>query len=168
MAIPQSRQELIDAIQTSYQKLNNELVTIPVGLVQEASMDGHAQGTMMSVHNLLSYLVGWGQLVLKWQGRMEQGLPVDFPETGYRWNDLGRLAQHFYQQYAGIPYPELQGMLSATVDQIMAVVTTQTDEALYGKPWYKHYTLGRMIQLNTASPYKNALGRLRQWKRDKR
>ncbi|MFD0387572.1 ClbS/DfsB family four-helix bundle protein [Tistrella bauzanensis] len=31
------------------------------------------------------------------------------------------------------------------------------------RPWYKTRTLGRMIQLNTASPYRNARGRLRRW-----
>jgi hypothetical protein len=34
-------------------------------------------------------------------------LPVDFPETGYRWNALGELAQKFYADHASIPCAEL-------------------------------------------------------------
>ena len=46
------------------------------------TMEGHAKGTLMSVHDLVSYLVGWNELVLKWCERKDQGLAVDFPETG--------------------------------------------------------------------------------------
>lgn len=66
----------------------------------------------MSIHNLVAYLIGWGQLVLKWNDRKSQGHEVDFPETGFKWNELGK-----------------------------------------------------MIQLNTASPFKNATARIRKWKK---
>ncbi|MCG8400066.1 MAG: ClbS/DfsB family four-helix bundle protein, partial [Firmicutes bacterium] len=38
---------------------------------------------------------------------------------------------------------------------------------LYGTPWYEKWTMGRMIQLNTSSPYKNARNRIRKWKKQK-
>ena len=41
------------------------------------------------------------------------------------------------------------------------------NDDLYGKPWYEAYTLGRMIQFNTASPFDNARKRLRRWKKEK-
>ncbi|MGL6020992.1 MAG: ClbS/DfsB family four-helix bundle protein, partial [Gibbsiella quercinecans] len=44
--------------------------------------------------------------------------------------------------------------------QIIALIDGFSDEALYGQPWYGKWTRGRMIQFNTASPYKNASGRL--------
>jgi hypothetical protein len=34
--------------------------------------------------------------------------------------------------------------------------------ALYGRGWYETWTMGRMIQFNTSSPYANARGRLRK------
>lgn len=52
--------------------------------------------------NLVAYLVGWNELVLKWLERDAAGLPIDFPETGYKWNELGRLAGRFYQDYEGL------------------------------------------------------------------
>ncbi|MGI1213336.1 ClbS/DfsB family four-helix bundle protein [Escherichia coli] len=30
-------------------------------------------------------------------------------------------------------------------------------------PWFKKWTMGRMISFNTSSPYANANGRLRKW-----
>ena len=57
---------------------------------------------MMSIHNLVSYLVGWSSLVLKWNRKSEDKEPIDFPETGYKWNELGRLAQKFqFSLYTG-------------------------------------------------------------------
>lgn len=48
----------------------------------------------------------------------------------------------------------------------MALVEGETYATLYGAPWYEKYTLGRMIQFNTSSPYANARARLRKWKKD--
>ena len=36
---------------------------------------------------------------------------------------------------------------------------------LYEIPWYDKWPKGKMIQLNTSSPYKNARTRVRKWKR---
>ncbi|MFX4153989.1 ClbS/DfsB family four-helix bundle protein [Aliarcobacter butzleri] len=58
---------------------------------------------------------------------------VDFPETGYKWNQLGKLAQKFYEDYK--------------------------------ISWHEKWTLGRMIQFNTSSPYANAKARIRKWKK---
>ena len=97
----------------------------------------------------------------------DKGLPVDFPETGFKWNQLGRLAQKFYADYADLSYPVLFDRFAATKDRILAVIEKTDNEDLYGKPWYETYTLGRMIQFNTASPFDNARKRLRRWKKEK-
>ena len=49
----------------------------------------------MSVSDLVAYLIGWGELVLKWNEKKEKREKVDFPETGYKWNELGKLAKKF-------------------------------------------------------------------------
>jgi hypothetical protein len=51
----------------------------------------------MSICNLLAYLIGWNELVLKWLFMDASAKTIDFPETGYKWNQLGQLAQKFYQ-----------------------------------------------------------------------
>ncbi|SDK40013.1 Protein of unknown function [Pedobacter sp. ok626] len=47
--------------------------------------------SLMSINNLLAYLIGWGELVLKWNRKKDNNEPVDFPDTGYQWNELGKL-----------------------------------------------------------------------------
>ncbi|PKR91068.1 hypothetical protein CXZ10_02615 [Pleomorphomonas diazotrophica] len=167
MAIPASKTELADAIRVNYLKLRNDLDGVPEALTREPTLEGHAKGTVMSVHDPVAYLVGWGELVLKWHSGRSAGVPVDFPETGYKWNELGRLAQKFYADYAGLDYPALLDRLATAKDRILAVIEASDEEDLYGKPWYETYTLGRMIQFNTSSPLDNARKRLRRWKKQK-
>ena len=121
----------------------------------------------MSINNLLAYLIGWGALVLKWNLKKDNNESVDFPETGYKWNELGRLAQKFYEDYQTDDFTTLKQNLDIHVDQILSLIATKSNQELYEINWYENWTLGRMIQFNTSSPYANATGRIRKWKKQK-
>ena len=165
MPIPTSRTELLDAIEGNFAKLFKDLETVPEAQCRERTLEGHAKGTMMNVHNLVSYLIGWNRLVLKWIDLYTKGAAIDFPETGFKWNELGLLAQKFYSDYEDLPFDQLLKDFKDAKQRILAFISDQTDDRLYGASWYEKYTLGRMIQLNTSSPYANARTRLRKWKR---
>lgn len=167
MTIPQNKAELLSAINSGYDKLAQDLATIPEHLTTDEKLEGHAKGSMMSVRDLVSYLIGWNELVLKWHARKRAGETVDFPETGFKWNELGKLAQKFYGDYADLPFPALLERLADAKARITVLVEGYSDTELYGSPWYEKYTMGRMIQFNTSSPYANARGRLRKWKKAK-
>ncbi len=104
-------------------------------------------------------------LVLKWIEQDAGGEPIDFPETGFRWNQLGALARKFYADFDTVPLGRLLEALEVTKQEIVTFISGQTNERLYGGPWCGKHTMGRMIQLNTSSPYANARARLRKWKR---
>ncbi len=165
MAVPASKAELAEAIGANSQKLRIELDGVPESLWCEPSLEGHAKGSEMSVHDLVAYLVGWCELVLKWHAGRSAGDAVDFPETGYQWNELGRLAGKFYADYADVSCPALLERFATAKDRILAIIDRTENDDLYGKPWYEAYTLGRMIQFNTSSPFDNARKRLRRWKK---
>ncbi|MGF6172195.1 ClbS/DfsB family four-helix bundle protein [Ensifer sp. 4252] len=165
MAVPQTKAELLNAIEMEFAKLERELDSIAPERFAEPSIEGHAKGTMMSVGDLVAYLIGWGELVVKWIEQDEQGLPVDFPETGYKWNELGRLAQKFYSDYRALSPAERLSRLAASKETLVALIEARDDQALCGQAWYGKWPLGRMIQFNTSSPYANARGRLRKWKK---
>lgn len=165
MAVPKNKIELIFEIENNYTKLKKDLETIPMEMSKEKELDGHAKGTKMSVSDLVAYLIGWGELVLKWNCKKENGEQVDFPETGYKWNELGKIAQKFYVDYENLGYSELLKRLAQTVEKIQRFIETNTNAELYEKPWYDKWTKGKMIQLNTSSPYKNARSRVKKWKK---
>ncbi|MCT4328633.1 hypothetical protein CMT52_03710 [Elizabethkingia anophelis] len=168
MPVPANKEELLKAIETNYSKLKKELETISVEETAAKELDGHAKGTLISIDNLLAYLIGWGELVLKWNKNTSENKPVDFPETGYKWNELGKLAQKFYADYQNDDFNTLIQKLDDTVKKITSLIQSKNNDELYGVGWYEKWTLGRMIQFNTASPYNNARGRIRKWKKEKK
>lgn len=168
MAIPHSKQELVEAMTTTYAKLMLELARVPPALAREPVLEGQVKGTRMSVCDLLAYLVGWNELVLHWHAQLRDGKRMDeiaFPAEGFTWNALGALAQRFYADYADLKMDDLLQRLQQAKDQLLALIDAHDDAQLYGQPWYTHYTMGRMIQFNTASPYANARTRLRAWRK---
>jgi len=163
VAVPQNKIELLSAIDKNFNELLKELKAVPWAIVDECSMKGHAKDTQMSVANLAAYLIGWNELVLKWLGKSGTEEPIDFPETGFNWNELDRLAQKFYRDYETVSYPQLLDRLETVKCRIVSEIKARKDDELYGRPWYRKWTMGRMIQFNTSSPYANARRRVRKW-----
>ncbi|MFA9206814.1 MAG: ClbS/DfsB family four-helix bundle protein [Yersinia sp. (in: enterobacteria)] len=166
MGVPQTKSELLLAIDKNFNKMTGYLASIPPELALDESMEGHAKDTVMSVCNLVSYLLGWNNLVIKWITLDEEGKPVDFPETGYKWNQLGLLAQKFYRDYSYLDLRSLSSQLQNAKSEIVELINQRSDNDLYGKAWYGKWTMGRMISFNTSSPYSNACGRLRKWAKE--
>lgn len=166
MAIPKNKKELIQAILDNHQKLENELSDISQSQATKKELEGHVKNTKMSINNLMAYLVGWGQLVLKWEDKKSKGQEVDFPDSGYKWNQLGLLAQKFYKDYEIDDLLTLKSKLDITIKEILHLIDKKTNKELYETLWYEKWTLGKMIQLNTSSPFKNAKDRIRKWKKD--
>ena len=120
----------------------------------------------MSPADLVAYLLGWNGQVLDWLRLDDQHQPVDFPAPGFKWNELGLLAQRFYADHRDLDWATLIMRLQQAEAAIVASVQSRSNAELYGAPWYGKWTKGRMIQFNTSSPYTNARGRIRKWLAD--
>ena len=138
---------------------------MPALRTSEETLEGHAKGTEMSVHNLVSYLLRWNNLVLKWIEKEKKGELIDYPETDFKWNNLGALAQKFYAEFDAVPFDQLLNDLEVAKQKTVTFISCQSDKKLYGALWYGKHSMGRTIQFNTSSPYANALTRLRKRKR---
>ncbi len=163
MGVPTSKADLLDAISKTFGNLISDLERVPPELARTASMEGHAAGTMISPADLVAYLLGWNELVLRWLERDDRGEVVEFPETGFKWNQLGLLAQKFYADYQHLDWQNLLIRLAAVNHRLVEAISSRTHDELYGSPWYGKWTKGRMIQFNTSSPYTNARARIRKW-----
>lgn len=165
-SIPQSKQELELAIYSVFPKLMADYRSIPAQMSRVCSIEGNITGTQMSVSDTVAYLIGWGKLVLKWYELTSQALPVDFPDTGYKWNQLGLLAKRFHHEYSQWQYTDLLDEYEMTMEKLSALIASISDQQLYGITWYDKWTLGRMIQFNTYSPMKNMRTKVRRFKKD--
>jgi hypothetical protein len=165
MTIPASKDELLVVIEKTFTQLERDLDRVPAGAVREPVLEGHVKGTTMSPADLVAYLIGWNHQVLTWHRRRAMGLPDEFPAPGISWNELGLLAQRYYAEHASDSWESLRDQLVHAKNQIVALIQGCSNEELYGAPWYGTWTMGRMISLNTSSPYVNARRRIRAWLR---
>jgi hypothetical protein len=164
-SIPKNKAELQQAITVAFDKLLTDYSTIPAEISRETGVVGNVKGSSISVSDTVAYLIGWGKLVLKWYDLKSKNQPVDFPETGYKWNELGLLAQSFQLQYQEWPYEKLLEEFKVTTANILALIASLDDQTLYGEPWFEKYTLGKMIQFNTSSPMMNMRAKVRKFKK---
>ncbi len=165
-SVPKSKDELELAIKSIFPKLMADYRSIPETKARKFDIEGNVKGTMISVSDTVAYLIGWGKLVLKWYHLKSQNQHVDFPETGYKWNQLGLLAESFHEEYRDRKYDDLLVDLESTVNEILLLISSLSDHELYGVAWYEQWTLGRMIQFNTSSPMKNIRTKVRRFNRE--
>ncbi len=166
MTVLKNKDELIKDIETTYNKLRPEF-DLDQDLAMEQTMTGQIKDTQMSVHNLVSYLTGWGQLMLEWDDFYQKNQQVPEIDTNY-----SELAKSFYKKYEDVEYSELLKQFDQTVADILKMLGSKTNDQLYNNVWHKtksgsEYSFGRLVQFNTSSPYKNARNRIRKWKKEK-
>lgn len=165
MSIPYNKDELLFAIKDSFSKLHKEYDSIPENLTTIDKLEGNIKNTQISVCDTLAYLIGWGKLVLKWYDKKSKKEQIDFPETGYKWNELGKLAQKFYSDYRDWPFQDLLNEHGKVNNDILSLINSLNNDKLYQINWYNQYTLGRMIQFNTSSPNQNVRKKIRKFKK---
>ncbi|MFT5759124.1 MAG: hypothetical protein ACI9LM_003878 [Alteromonadaceae bacterium] len=164
-SVPKNKQELVQAIERIKVKLLVEYYSIPEEFVRKRGVEGNLKGTEISVCDTLAYLIGWGKLVLKWYRLTDSGKLVDFPDTDYKWNELGKLAQRFHDDYSDWNYSDLITEFTVTTADVLLLIELLSNDQLYGIAWYEKYTLGRMIQFNTSSAMKNMRTKVRKFKK---
>ncbi len=164
-SIAENKSELKDGLVNISDKIFEDYKSIPAELSRVCSVEGNVKGTVISICDTLAYLVGWGKLVVKWHLLKSNGKDVDFPETGFNWNQLGALATRFHEEYKDWNLADLIVEYERTINQIISIIDQTSDADLYGKTWYRKYSLGRMIQFNTVSPMKNMRTKIRRFKK---
>jgi hypothetical protein len=164
-SVPKNKKELQNAITLAFDKILIDYASIPAAISRKSGVVGNVKNTEISVSDTIAYLIGWGKLVLKWHAKKSQGLVVDFPETGYKWNELGQLAQSFHREYQEWTYEMLLEEFKITIANILAFIESLDNQKLYGEPWFEKYTLGKMIQFNTSSPMNNMRSKVRKFKK---
>lgn len=166
MPIPTNRNTLIADITHEFGELRPVLGSIAPKDTSQPVLEGQIKNTRMSPHDLVAYLVGWGEEVLRWNRHWEEtGKPCAIPNAKF-----GEIARGFYAAYAGVPWAGLLQKLDSIYGEILAFLDRRTEAELYETVWYttltsqQAYTFGRLIQLNTASPLRSAYHRLQHWR----
>lgn len=164
MPLPTNKEDLLKKLNESYIKLDAESDGIKKGLSRKKELEGG-----ISACDILAYQIGWGNLLLGWESAEQKGLTPDMPAEGFKWNELGRLADSFYKNSNKASLLELRFDFKRTVDKIKTMIENLPNEDLF-KPKRREWTgekwpMVKWIQINTIAPYSSARTKVRRWKK---
>lgn len=165
----QSKEELKNEIQKSFEKYISEFDNIP-----EELKDKRVEEVDRTPTENLSYQVGWTTLLLKWEKDERNGLEVKTPSDNYKWNQLGDLYKWFIDKYAHKSLTELKEILTNNINSIYEMIDNYTDEELFTphqRKWAEEATktatweVYKFIHINTVAPFGTFRTKIRKWKK---
>ena len=68
---------------------------------------------------IISYQLGWLDLIRKWDKDVADGKVVVTLASGYKWNNLGGLYKSFYTEYSEYSLLELQNLFNKKVEEFI-------------------------------------------------
>ncbi|MBT3068911.1 ClbS/DfsB family four-helix bundle protein [Rhodoferax sp. U11-2br] len=164
MPLPTSQEELLSRFDTAYNKLREEITRVPDALSRVPQLEGG-----MCLCDLMAYQIGWGRLVLQWEAQEQAGQPVEMPAPGFKWNQLGALAQSFYLRSRDDSAAQLLAQFDALASDLRAFIAASSDTFLFGvgqRQWAgAKWPVVKWLQVNTIAPYDSARAKLRKWQK---
>ena len=163
-----NKSELIKAI-----KNNANLFIKEYSDIEETSMNKIDEEIEYSPFQMLTFCIGWMDLVLAWEDEEQKGIQETTLATEWKWNDLGWLYQSLYDKYNNYSLNELINNFNQKVESIVDLINTLSDEELFedgkrnwAKTNGKEFSVCRLIHLNTIANFKNFRSKIRKWKKD--
>ncbi|CAM3088664.1 ClbS/DfsB family four-helix bundle protein [Leuconostoc rapi] len=161
-----SKDELIRAINTSYQKYITEFTDIPNNL-----KDKRISEVDRTPAENLSYQLGWLTALLEWETNEKAGKDFYVPAKGYKWNNLGELYDSFYETYSGYSLEALITLLNSRVAELDNLVESLPNDVLFEpnkRQWATtnaQWPIWKWIHINSVAPFKTFRTKIRKWKK---
>ena len=109
-----------------------------------------------NVRDILVHLYEWHCLLLNWIRSNTNGKPSSFLPTPYNWKTYPQMNVVFWEQHQSTSYSDAETMLNKTHKEVMALIETFSNEALFSKgafDWTGTTTLGSYCVSATSSHY---------------
>ena len=158
---------MIDAISNEAKRFVDEFSDL-----RESDKDKPADGVDRTPAQMIAYQLGWMNLILDWEKRERQGIPVVTPHADYQWNNLGGLYESFYRQYGNHSLRELCGLFEETEQRMIKLTESYTDAELFqpgGRKWASstpaNWAVWKWIHINTVAPFQSFRSKIRRWKK---
>ncbi|MGL5755466.1 MAG: ClbS/DfsB family four-helix bundle protein [Paraclostridium sp.] len=140
--------------------------------VDEKDKDRLIEGVDRTPSQMISYQLGWMNLILDWENQEQQGYKVVTPTKDYKWNKLGGLYESFYKEYDKYTLKELRNMFIKKQEEIIELINSYTDIELFkqgGRKWASstpsNWPIWKWIHINTVAPFKSFRSKIRKWKK---
>lgn len=162
-----SKEELIDEIIKRKELFINEFESI-----KENEKDIIIDEVDRTPAQMISYQLGWMNLILFWEDENKKGIDVKTPSKDYKWNNLGGLYEDFYKQYEKYSLEGLIDEFNNSVDKIIDLVKNLSDEEFFEsdkRQWASstksNWPIWKWIHINTVAPFKTFRTKIRKWKK---
>ena len=162
-----SKKELIDEILKRKELFINEFTSI-----KENEKDKIIDEVDRTPAQMISYQLGWMNLILFWEDENKKEIDVSTPTKDYKWNNLGGLYEDFYKQYENYSLKELIDEFNSDVDKIIALINSLSDEEFFEsdkRQWASstksNWPIWKWIHINTVAPFKTFRTKIRKWKK---
>jgi hypothetical protein len=162
-----NKQELIEAIEISYNKFVAEFTDIA-----EKDLHKRIDGVDKTPAEMLAYQIGWLKLVLSWEKDEMAGKKVVTPKPNIKWNKLGELYQSFYEEYKELTLEKLLKIFEKANKDFVNWIKSLNDKILFDenqRQWASStpskWPVWKWIHINSVAPFTNFRGKIRKWKK---
>lgn len=162
MARPTTKQELIVAANTGFEKLWKQIDSMPDNL-QNAAFSFEDRDK--NLRDVLIHLYEWHRLLLNWVCLNRKGNAVNFLPEPYNWKTYPQMNVAFWEKHQQTLLPEAKKLLKKSHADVMELIDSFTDEELFTKkyfPWTGTTSLGSYCISATSSHYDWAKKKLKQ------
>lgn len=161
-----SKEALIAAIQKTYQLFDSEFDDVP-----EEKITIRIKEVDKTPQEMIAYQLGWLNLIMGWEKDELDGKGVVTPLPDYKWNQLGLLYQHFYDECSGYSLRELRTLFKKDVEKWCEWIDHLSDEELFTpnvRKWTvtnANWPMWKWIHINSVAPFKSFRTKIRKWKK---
>ena len=153
MPRPTTKADLIQAANEQFAKL---WTLIGEMSDKEKSADIVPNERDKNVRDVLVHLYEWHCLLLNWIRSNTNGKPSPFLLAPYNWKTYPQMNVAFWEKHQNTSYTDAETMLKKTHKEVMALIETFSNEALFAKgvfDWTGTTTLGSYCVSATSSHY---------------
>lgn len=161
-----SKESLLAAVQKAYLLFDREFDE-----VSEQSMHLRIQEVDKTPYEMIAYQLGWLQLIMGWEKDELAGKKVVTPSPDYKWNQLGLLYQHFYEEYRRYSLKEIRALLKQGIIHWCNWLEQLSEEELFVlniRKWTvtnANWPMWKWVHINSVAPFKSFRTKIRKWKK---
>lgn len=171
MPRPQTKQELIEASTTNYEKLmqliesltEKELNT-PFDFSNDLKKTEAHWKRDKNLRDVVVHLHEWHKLLLNWIQNNQSGIRKPFLMEGYNWKTYGDMNVIFWRRCQDVSLDDAMEQFKSSHIEVMKVLDTIQEEELFKKgayDWTGGTSLGSYFVSNTSSHYAWAIKKIK-------
>lgn len=165
MAIPKTKNELLQQSHDNYRKLN-ELID---SFSEAEQLSEFPPGTMnRNIRDVLAHLHHWHLMFMNWYIVGMEGKKPEMPSKGYTWKDTKALNIKIWEDYRSHDIKDIKNLLDESYSELQSIINKHSDEELFEKRrffWTGSSSLATYIRSNTSSHYNWAYNLIKKARR---